>query len=649
MAATRRRSKRDLHVVVTESDGTVTSLLVARGGFNQIRKNPITGLGQVVTTGDNAARSDQRTPQVILSDPTGGMGEFFYTETQGITSFTDSDCDTRFPGMVVLPPQVTLLGAIAALGTNTTTPWHVEYVNETNATRIAWTAAAVSQRYTGAAWTTTSMPTGNGAAFFLFNGNYYLGTTTGLWYSANGTAWTQISFPPNSTIYGAVVHDNKVWVIHGMATASNLAIEVSTDGTTFTFLRFFDLTPGEVMTGLLEWRDRVGRAVLYVRTNQRLIQYDEDADQFLNFYQFARRPASAAATGWAEPWQRDGNLYAILGSAARPDNVYVFSGTTGRYGPNLRGGLPNASRSLVWLLRGGDNWLYFWGTTRASPATATLGRVMAMNDQGAFHTLMPGFVGGTISGGGYDEGLLWAVTTAGSVYEMAVPDTTDLPLYVTAGERTYDTTATRNHEYAFTDGGTPLMNKQWLWVTVTCLDHTSANKVPGLATNTSVVVQYRRDVDTAWTTLGTLTSADAFPKVLPIASGFGVQAKQLKVRLQLATSTANNTPVVTSVALAYTRQEVPRYAYTVPIDLTDRAHPLYRGKSVAGLLAAMDRWTQPGALVKLQFAGGDAATSPSTGTTVQNATFAYSGAEDAERGPGVYQGIFADFTSPSSG
>jgi hypothetical protein len=137
--------------------------------------------------------------------------------------------------------------------------------------------------------------------------------------------------------------------------------------------------------------------------------------------------------------------------------------------------------------------------------------------------------------------------------------------------------------------------------------------------------------------------------VLPIAAGFGVKAKQIKVRLGLASSNSGNTPVVTSVALAYTRQEVPRYAYTVPIDLSDRTHPLYRGKSMAGLLAAMDRWTQPGALVKLQFAGGDAATSPSTGTTVANATFAYSGAEDAERGPGNYQGIFADFTPGSSG
>jgi hypothetical protein len=114
MAATRRRSKRDLHVVVTEADGTVTSLLVARGGYNQIRKNPITGLGQVVTTGDNAARSDQRTPQVILTDQSGGMGEFAYTETEGISSFTDSECDTRFPGMVVLPPAATRLGAAAA-------------------------------------------------------------------------------------------------------------------------------------------------------------------------------------------------------------------------------------------------------------------------------------------------------------------------------------------------------------------------------------------------------------------------------------------------------------------------------------------------------------------------------------------------------
>jgi hypothetical protein len=654
MAATRRRSKRDLHVVVTESDGTVTSLLVARGGFNQIRKNPITGLGQVVTTGDNAERSDQRTPQVILTDQQGGMGEFFYKETEGLSAFTDSECDTRFPGMIVLPPLGTQLGASAALGA-TTAVWHVEYINETNATLLAWSNTGVLWRYDGASWTKTGL-LGGGAtsAVAIFNGTYFLGDPAGgLYSSTDAVTWGAIAFFAAIAIAGIAAHDNKIWVV-GYAALPTVSLYQSTDGATFSLVRAEQLNPGERVVRLLEWRDRVGRAVLYVLTNQRLIQYDEDADQFLTFYAFTRRSTLATKTGWAESWQRDGNLYVVLGTAARPDNVYVFSGTTGRYGPNLRGGLPNASRVNLVHHRGGDNWLYFFGGTRASPATATAGRVMAMNDQGAFHTLALGLsTSAPVVGGGYDEGLLWAVMGNGTVYQYGVPDTTDLPLYVTSGERSYSGGggASYNHEYAFTDGGTPNMDKQWLWVTVQCLDHTSANKVPGLAANTSVVVQYRRDVDTAWTTLGTLTSADTFPRVLPIGTpaGNGVKAKQIKVRLQLASTSSAVTPVVTSVSLAYTRQEVPRYAYTVPIDLTDRTHPLYRGKSVAGLLAAMDRWTQPGALVKLQFAGGDANTPPSTSTTIQNCTFAYSGAEDAERGPGIYQGIFADFTSPSSG
>lgn len=647
MPATRRRSKRDLHVVVTESDGTITSLLVARTPGAGVRKNPITGLDQIVTAGDTSERSDQRTPQVIYKDQTAGGGEFFYTETEGNSSFTDSECDTRFPGMVVLPPAGTVLGATAALGA-TTAVWHVEYINETNATRVAWSTGQPGYRYTGAAWTTVGMP-GDVRAFLIWGGYYYLVGTGGPYYSTDGVTWA--AAVGSASCVGAVIHDNQLWVAEVIGNQALMRFTATPGaGPTWAGTSTLQINPGEVVVNLLEWRDRVGRATLYLFTNQRLIQYDQDADAWLTFYTFTRRATTASASGWAEPWQRDGNLYVVLGTAARPDNVYMFSGTTGRFGPNMRGGLPNTSRARLTHMRGGDNWLYYWGTTRSSPATATAGRVLAMNDQGAFHTLLIGnSTSDYIVGGGYDEGLLWAVFSTGTVVQLGVPDNTDLPLYVTAGERTYALGGPFNHEYGFTDGGTPNMDKQWMWVTVNCLDHTSANKVPGLAANTSVVVQYRRDTDTAWTTLGTLTSASTFPNVLPIASGFGVKAKQIKVRLQLASTTTNNTPIVSSVALAYVRQEVPRYAYTVPIDLTDRTHPLYKGKSVAGLLAAMDRWTQPGAIVKFQMAGGDRVSAPSTSTTVQNCTFAYSGVEDAERGPGQYQGIFADFSAPSSG
>lgn len=652
----------DPHIVVTESDGTVTSLLLPSGPAGQIRKNPITGLGQVVTTGDNAERSDQRTPQVFYTDPSGGLGEFFYKETEGISSFTESQCDTRFPGMIVLPPDRTRLGAIGELATRkgsalSVVPWRARYLGQTNARWIVYTdngSQAFVYNPAANTWALAQSPT-NFYTIAKFQGQFLAATKgsggAGIFKSTTGAtgSWSALALAPADS--GSLCeHDSKIFA--DTYTGSALKLTWTTDTTVAwtTSGGSIQLRDGEFVRQLIEWRDRVGRAVLYIVTTRRILQYDEDADTFLLFYDFDLFSSGANLYPYAFASPGDGNLYVLLSNAASDGTagtVVWFSGTTNRTSPNRRGALPIGTTGPINLgsITGGLQWLYAATWPRSGSGT---GRVFAMSNQQAWHTLLDGDAAASAPLGiGYGNDTLLSIHKDGTTYELPLPDVPDLPLFAT---RTYRNGDLYDHEFAFTDGGTPNMNKQWLWVTVQCLDHTSANKVPGMTPFGAVTVDYRRDVDTGWTTLGVLDGTfTSWPVVLPINSGFGVKAKQIKIRLRLFSGSAGNTPVVASVGLAYVRQEVPRSAYTVPIDLSNRDHPLYLGKDVAQLLAAMDRWTQPGALVRLDFAGGDEASVPATGRTVLNCVFAYSGEDDPMLGPLRYQGQFADFTPPASG
>jgi len=103
------------------------------------------------------------------------------------------------------------------------------------------------------------------------------------------------------------------------------------------------------------------------------------------------------------------------------------------------------------------------------------------------------------------------------------------------------------------------------------------------------------------------------------------------------------------VSLAYLRQEVPRYAYTVVADLREGDHDFYRGQDRVQLLRRIEGWGQPGSIVRLDFAGGDYASRPAGATTVPNCTVAFSGQEDPDTGPGQYTIVFSDVSPPASG
>jgi hypothetical protein len=201
------------------------------------------------------------------------------------------------------------------------------------------------------------------------------------------------------------------------------------------------------------------------------------------------------------------------------------------------------------------------------------------------------------------------------------------------------------------------MAKLALWVTVVCRDHTTTNKTRGLEANTTLRVDYLRDEDTAWTTMTTLTGplgAASFPYNIAFNSGDGVAFREIKLRLILTTSNAVNSPMVTSVALAYRREPVVRYAYQCAIDLSDarwgyNPQPQWNNLTAWQLRDLILSWAQPGTLVAFRYGGNTATQTVPSGITVANAKITVGGQEDATRGTGVLSITIEDVSTPANG
>src|SRR5678816_902158 len=206
-----RGNRDDAHIVLTEFDGTVTRLLLREG--SRIQRGPTTGQGQVTTIGESERRGDTRTPQVIWSDQTGGLGEFAYQEINGVTSFTDSELDTRYPGQLVLPPLAT---QISTMATVPTLPVHVEYLGQTDAQVVAWQWAITSgpnaERYDPSPSGWTSCGFGNTTGFARFGLNYVFtraNSASSIRYSTDGSTWSVTAYA--NPLWGCCVHDGKLF------------------------------------------------------------------------------------------------------------------------------------------------------------------------------------------------------------------------------------------------------------------------------------------------------------------------------------------------------------------------------------------------------------------------------------------------------
>lgn len=647
MGRNRRTADQDAHIVVTDAAGAVKILI--RPGPNHVVIAPTTGQTQVVTIGDTAARQDQRTPQVIFANQQGGGSQYWYTETEGIDSYTDSDCDARYPGMITLPPGGVQLGSTISQPITTTLCAVAEPTGLSGAPYIFYVRQeGYFRNYLASTsnWNTTAII--NVAQHCYFRTYLILAAqngANGLYHSTDGITFTNVARA--KSLRGCCTHDNKLYVFN--STDSTLDWHVDpTSATGWASSTPLFLLPGEAVLELREWRDASGRTVVYVFTSRRVVWYDEDVNIFHEFYEFGT--VNNLCWPSAHTSRRDGNLYLGLASVIddqQHDTILWFSGTTNHASPNRHGGLPIASHSHIGLVTGGRHWIFAFGQPLA--AGTSNGTVWWLNDQQAMGAIVRPIEGAKVWGGGYGTGGLLVVHRNGDnfgIHRYPVPDSPALPLF--ASGRTYVTNVVKYHEYAYTDLGMTNMPKNARWVTVEARRPDTATKEPGLATGCEISVDYKKDNDTAWTLLGILTSAATFPAVLPFPATLGT-FRQLKLRIGLSSTTASLTPVVTSVALAALRQEVRREAVTVVADLADDERDFYAGQDRAQLWQRIKGWAQPGQIVALAFAGGDDGSPPATASSYSACTVEFSEYQDSQSGPNQVTLQFTDVSAPASG
>ncbi len=635
---------------------------------------------EAISLGDPARATDHRTAAALMGNWPGGMGEYRYPAGAGgtaYTTFSASDCDTRFPQSLVCRPALTRVGANAV--TPGGLPGHLEYLGYTNATLLHWAwQASVAARYDPVAgtWTTTAMPaTPN--AFLTGVGFVFLNDGAAVQRSSDGATWAPLNLTVTAgspavaaTITGLGRHDNKLYFVSYTAGAATLYYSTNFAGlpasVTWTAGGVFYYEDGvERIVQLIEWRDRYGRRALYCLTSRTLLGYDDDSNTWQEFATSPLRPLPGigntwknAVAVWAYVWPRDDNLYVAHGQ----DGLLQYTGSTIDYlSPNKPGGLPLGRRMTLTGIVGNNRFIFVNGYPAGSALDSTSeGATIALSAAQGWHTLWrdtallrwPLAVG-------YGNGTLYTLRDDGTVWSQSVPEVPDLP--TNAVGRAYDTTQTQGHYTAIIDSGHPNIPMQPLAVEVWCRN----GRALGLAAGTSVEVFYRTNVTNTWTSLGTLTSASSFPARLPINAGVGALCNDIDLRLDLSTSSSTATPDVTDLILHFIQQPMVRAQYTVTLDLRD-TNPVFKNDAeelpgryyqytaaqlraslyaLAGLSSTNNFRAQ---VVPFAYAGDVLGNGPN-GVSIAAAQVRVSSVEDPIQGFGVFRLAIEDLSTAASG
>jgi hypothetical protein len=554
-------------------------------GRGHIRSTPRSSAISRILLGDSVQQSDAEQPQLLLSDQREGMGLQSYNEQEGLGKFRVSGWDSRFQGLLALPPQPTQLGGLLPnTGSLAGFVWRVEQLAGQPATLPLFNSGAQGfpARYNGAG---TWVQIG-GATFSVYVTGYarfrqYYIIAAGvdgsgvLAYSTDGTTWTGSAIGVLARC--CAVHDNKLWALSYQG-AGRFKLRGLTDPAVATGVLSDDellLHPGEQATQLVAWQFG-GFPALYVLTSQRLMRYD---DRTLTFHEYDTFEARVPVSGTVIPQGAvgpDGNLYVTFynsGSADRGDAVWQYSGNSnGEVGPNRQGGVPATDRFTLTHLQGGLHWTFGWARGRAG--TTNIGRMLAMSPQLGWSTLISAGLPGDVTGGGYDgNGTAYAVLDTRAVWSLSVPDLPDLPQ--NASGRQYLTGNTATHRYGITDLGLPNVPKLILGVEVHA--RTTAGVRNALDPNVTVTPKYALDGATSFTSLAALTSGSVFPNRQTINGGLGVRCYDIEVALDGISTNSANSPLIEAVIVYYLPLFQVREEWEVSV-VTDPLHEAAKGR-----------------------------------------------------------------------
>ena len=579
-----------------------------------ISQSPDEGFPPPITMGAPEQNSDVRTRKTVWKDWRRGMGRDEYDETNGIAEFRDSQCDTRFPNVLVCRPLPVRLGSATTVNVSSDFA-KVVPCSGGSASWFSYTSGGTAKYYVGGgtdAWTATALTLGSdfytrgpGGMFYIWD------SRTKISQSDDGVTWNTVQITDIDAasatvalnVWGLVVHDNKLFTMSKLVTDGNsYALFQSADATitpttaTWTQLGTLVLDKDEFVGELRTWRfpPDPGRPGIFCLTNRRIYYYDDTAD-------------AASVTAWKR-WHEWDTPYATNGQGhmvvhggtgdlyAMPnftqDRIWQFTGSTiTPHAPGEKGGLPpSRQHSIAWTQTNGRG-LYCW--LQANPpytgVSGNTGMVVHMNDQDGWHHIfdtggssIAGIVGKFVSGGGVNDQNILTVLHDGTVWSQELYDVAYLPQY-DATARSYDTTPLY-HITAKTDIGTPTLKKVGLYVEINA-------KIP---TGATVAVAYRMDDSDgtgSFTTMDTFTDAASMPA--RIGFGSNIKFRQMELKFTLTRGTATSATPILYSAILHTTLVVPiRWVYQVRVDLRRGNVRNIPGQQVGRGITSLSTWVR---------------------------------------------------------
>ena len=325
---------------------------------------------------------------------------------------------------------------------------------------------------------------------------------------------------------------------------------------------------------------------MYALTTQRILGFEDESLDWHTFYDFE----GVFTTDYPNIhlWRRDSDLYMAPfdephGKATydRHGIVMMFTpGVADEVGPTKRFGLPAEYMDGVFRLQGGIHWLYAF-------AHGTPGGVFSLNEFGGWTQLFDPRVvtedpAAHIIGGGYANGVGYAIISNGTLYALDLKDRREL--HPRSDGSTY---ATGEH-YLRSSWTTHNQMNRWKIGAYFEIDCRRGDGLSGVPPGSIVQFRYRVDSE-PWVTIqlgdpptnemgfslllpSVKANSASWPARIPLPAG-GAQTGVAYRRLQWEflserSAPAEDTPVLASVALYYSFWQGNYYAYQFNIDLS---------------------------------------------------------------------------------
>ena len=564
------------------TDGTISLNSEFYKLASPVRPNLISVFPQKVTMGDHTRDDEQIASSLILSDYRGGIGIERMDPSKDIDRAWWSMCDMMQRNMLTLGRLTTdidqptsVSGAVLGLGSygaNLYGSWGTDI--------YAWngTSWGSSVRSTTAA--VRRIMTGNlsGKQYLLAltheNFEYYEGST---W--ARNTDWTPSRL--------AAFWDDKLWCVNrpGEPVSCELRFLSAINGT-WTLAATLPFTDNDVVW-LFTGPDALGESILYLSTSSGLWAYDAPN-------------ARVVPTGLSWPIVSTGTSSIVgRGAATWRGSIYVSHGlgvlkytpgataTVTAVGPDRDYGVPSAYVGPITALHATINNLVAFTSTETAPDTGGTNCVGMLYDGRAWH---PFWIGAdstvqqsrahiTADVAGIYR-VYWGQDSDTAVIHAPITATVSNPLQ----QPSWDFAVSSVHETPWFDANYVNRDKLALRLRIDTEDTSS---------NETVVVKYATDFSASYTTLGTinsdtdpLTTTFDFPNS---STPTGTKFKTIQFQLTLNRGgTATNTPIVTSMELAYVKLLDTKYGWTVELDLHNDFKGLTPMEQQSALRTAID-------------------------------------------------------------